>query len=115
MRHCKWVIDMLMAFIKFGWAVLLDPLWRPGYTHTSNTSVLLRFVCSHILTRNAKEGERVDDGRDMREEGDLPETVPWNNGNRGNDKRMLIEAVRYFGNDDVATFVDQMGTKILNE
>ncbi|KAJ8694440.1 hypothetical protein PTI98_009364 [Pleurotus ostreatus] len=87
---------VLGLFKKFGCVILLDPIWSPMVTRTPDFNKLHGCILDNMLTR----ARRVDD--DV--EGD--DNVPWHTGNDMENRKMLVELVRYFTTDDIANFVD---------
>ncbi|KAL4259113.1 hypothetical protein AB1N83_012477 [Pleurotus pulmonarius] len=88
---------VLWLFKKFGCIVLLDPLWSPLVTRTSNFNALQECVIENVLTRERGQEDIVEAMGD----------VPWHTGNELDNKRMLIELVRYFTTDAIAKFVEE--------
>lgn len=84
-----------LIIIQFGCIVLLDPLWSPLVTRTSNFNALQDCVMENVLTRERYQEDIVEGGGD----------VPWHTGNELDNERMLIELVRYFTTDAIAKFV----------
>ncbi|KAJ8701190.1 hypothetical protein PTI98_000005 [Pleurotus ostreatus] len=88
---------VLQLFKKFGCIVLLDPIWSPLVTRTTNFNSLQDCVIDNVLTRERYQEDNVEGQGD----------VPWHTGNELENKRMLIELVRYFTTDAIAKFVDE--------
>ncbi|KDQ32458.1 hypothetical protein PLEOSDRAFT_165609 [Pleurotus ostreatus PC15] len=87
---------------EFGCIVLLDPLWSPTETSSSDFHQLHACVLDNILKRR----RRADD--DAEGDGD----VPWHTGNDVGNRRMLVEVVRYFTTDAMARFIDETVDKL---
>ncbi|KAF4567078.1 hypothetical protein EYR36_010694 [Pleurotus pulmonarius] len=87
---------VLALFKMFGCIVLLDPIWSPMETSSPDFHRLHACLLDNALTRGRRDGDDVEGNE-----------VPWHTGNDMNNRKMLVESVRYFTTDEIAHFVEE--------